>query len=269
MSFIYCRVLYYMNYLAEEEYVVADGATRTFNIAPGCTGSRAGGRCTFAEFMLYTWTGVANQVPVEANRPTGYDPATWNAILDSPEDHSVADLANALTSVHTNKLTKKGGPSFITGFTWPDSLWPSTPAGDYFTIMAQMGEKLNQLKVSLGTSPPTELQSKILSLGKDAAQSVVELRFQVFEKSRLPALEATLGYKPSTKTYTIGAGFGTDFEVLDVVKNEIDHPGSTAAVNKAVTDYATSSKSAVSHLSAIESAKTGGMGIGCAFVPEF
>jgi hypothetical protein len=258
-----------MNYLAEEEYVVEDGATRIFNIAPGCTGSRAGGRCNFAQFMLYTWTGVANQVPVEINRPTGYVADTWNSILDSPEDNSIADMCNALTSVHTNKLTRRGGPTFITGFTWPDALWPSTPPGDYFTIMAQMGEKLNQLKVSLGTSPPTELQSKIMSQGKDSAQSVVELRFQVFEASRLTALEATLGYRPSTKTYTIGAGFGVEFEMLDVVQNEIDHPGSTAAVNAAVAAYATSNNKVIQHLTAIESAKTGGMGIGCTFVPEF
>jgi hypothetical protein len=45
--------VYWANYLAEEEYILASGATRQYTIAPGCTGSRAGGRCNFAELLLY------------------------------------------------------------------------------------------------------------------------------------------------------------------------------------------------------------------------
>lgn len=56
-EFVSSRILYYMNYLAEEEYIVSDGATRTYNIAPGCRGTRAAKRCTLGEFLLYIWTG--------------------------------------------------------------------------------------------------------------------------------------------------------------------------------------------------------------------
>lgn len=241
-----CRALEYLDYLAEEEL------GETFTISPNCKGSRAGGRCTLSEFLLYNWKGNSK------TPPTKYK--LWPNIPSDPTTLSIKDLVDKLVTAEFDIATKKGVHFKPITNIEPTKLFPSTPQSDYFDLLAKSGSRLGALKAKSGAL--TNDQDRLVKLGEDASEAVHELRYEDNEKFRINALNKALPFKVLTSPYTIKT-FGRTFNRLDVFKTAGVAPGALADVVLANRNYIHNDKSAASHAKAIQAARLSRMLLTC------
>ena len=240
------RALEYLDYLAEEEL------GGPFTISPNCKGSRAGGRCTLAEFLLYNWKGNSK------TPPTAYK--LWPSIPSDPTTLSIKALVDKLVTAEFDVATKRGVHFKPVTNIDPAKIFPSTPQLDYFDLLTKSGSRLGALKAKSGT--PTNSQNRLVKLGEDAAEAVHELRYEDNEKFRITALNKALSFKVLTSPYTIRT-FGRTFNRLDIVKTAGVVPGALADVALADRNYIHNDKSAASHAKAIQAARLSRMLLTC------
>jgi len=87
------RVLEYIDYLAEEEL------DEPFTISSDGKGSRAGGRCTLAEFLLHNQQGQLEKLP------TAYK--HWPKLPSDPTTLGIKELVDQLLTAEFDIATKK------------------------------------------------------------------------------------------------------------------------------------------------------------------
>lgn len=160
-----CRALYYIAYLAEEEYNVPDGETRSYTIAPGCQDSRAVkgvNRCTLKEFLLHIWGKRGD----ELTAPKKF--VHFSTMAEDVTTENISQLVLKINDARTDTKDARGASGKITGNTDDSKLRPS--GGDYFDILGEVGGPINNLASS---SRLTKRQRRIVERGKHAAKAVV------------------------------------------------------------------------------------------------
>lgn len=240
------RALEYLDYLAEEEL------GGPFSISPNCKGSRAGGRCTLAEFLLYNWKGNSKTPPKSYK--------LWPNIPSDPTTLSIKDLVDKLVTAEFDIANKKGVHFKPVSNIDAKKIFPSSPQLDYFDLLAKSGSRLGALKAKSGTL--SDFQNRLVKLGEDAAVGVHELRYEDNEKFRITALNKALSFKVLTSPYTIQA-FGRTFNRLDVAKTAGVKSGALADLVLANRNWVQNDKMAGSHLKAIQNARLSRMLLTC------
>ncbi|KAK8054958.1 hypothetical protein PG993_000185 [Apiospora rasikravindrae] len=167
---------------------------------------------------------------------------------------STKDLADKILTAQFDIKDKKGRYYELASKIDPAKILPSNPQLNYLDIQAKLGAPVNQLSSSRD-GKLNSYQSRILSLGRDTAQSVLELRYEDQEKFKIDALRKSLPFNIETSPYTIKA-FGKTFEKIDLAKTLKNGPNDALErFFKAHRDWIAKDKAVKSHLTAIKNAR--------------
>jgi hypothetical protein len=254
------RAVYWIAYLVEES------AGGPFTIAPGCVGSRAGGRCTLAEFLLHLWEPkddpVRNGVGFgDTTRPTSFVSPNYLDSVEDPDKMNEAQykkLFNAIGAARTN-----------TGFaiTWNVNPANLNGAATYEAALARSTTPIKNFIDNTKIEDMTKKQKRLLKMAKTAVTVNVQLRqkaFEVYRLGRRGGLETVLGVRPETKRVTVAGDMNSlSYDTVDIDETLKQH-GMTRAIFDA--DHATWVGSTVTgqeHHNALVAAEVTQTNFGC------
>ncbi|KAK6535515.1 hypothetical protein TWF694_001970 [Orbilia ellipsospora] len=193
------RVLYWYSYVAETEQFASNPATAAYTIAPGCVGSRAGGRCNLYELLSYLWHPEPLQDPI-IDRPTPADLQaefeSGKSPLDPTNEHNwpPRDIYTKINQYKINQISNPPGkkPNAIINLTRSvDANRLFTGSSGFYEALSRAGGPINTLdadnKALLNAHEPvSQYRLDIVSRGQTSADLGRFLRSSDFEKYRFP-----------------------------------------------------------------------------------
>ena len=245
------RIFYYYCYLAEEIYVDNDSQRQ---VGVGCAGSRAGGRCTFNEFIEYIWSAKTDGGVTDTTRPTGI------AVLEAGADFTQQDVVTLRQAVDEYKAPNTGQK-----ITWnidPDRVFSGTST--YQDALGGIGDRLGRLDENLGN-----LAETIKTNGQNTVKLLYDMRMSQFEKFRKPYILSVMGMSQDELKLVDGRntlGGNPRVRLIDAaatIRAKVGGPNFPEEFRSQMEAAKSFSTSASEHWAAIAAADRAQLGAGC------
>ncbi|KAH6997386.1 hypothetical protein EDB80DRAFT_149379 [Ilyonectria destructans] len=165
------RMLYWSAYICEEVAKSID-PTYEYTVAPGCSGIRAGHRCTLDEFLLHIWAEKKDANPPDTEEPTRMEVSTG---IEEYPGLSFNQFEGRINNAVFNTGFK------VDGNVNTAKLYPG--ATDYYDALSKMGRPIQALSQTVINAKTANRKFKITNeiknpwiLGKGCAAYVFALR---------------------------------------------------------------------------------------------
>ncbi|KAI9686684.1 MAG: hypothetical protein M1820_010579 [Bogoriella megaspora] len=217
-------------------YICEEIMQSRYTIAPGCTGTREGGRCNFNEFMKYIWAPFPEKG--DTVRPD-VKVIRQNTVFET------AKLALIIQNMDSYKPVGMSKP--ITGKVDVSRIAPGSH--DYYAAMRDCGTVMTRMRSfydTMGDDNVNKATSKnLLARAKEAANMVVDQRAREMDNddrySRIKDLERRLNTQlPRKQGRDVTRQVGK-YEVWDTTQTARtiikDDPGMGVKIMKALNDW--------------------------------